>query len=309
MHSKSSFTLIELLVVIAIVGILAGIIIVSMSGATDQATLAKAKVFANSMRDSMAQSIVSEWKFDGSGVADDDTATTDYTKDTWGVNSSSIIYGNPLVESGNKCIYGSCLNFDGVDDYISYGSNVTMDLTQGYTASAWAKYDTITGSRGVMRRYASSDAGWFILGYRNTATAANIIYCFIVYTDTSNTTKTMTAPVTLKENNWYYLVLTVGSNGVSKFYVNGVVVSTLTPPNFSKLGGVSATNTTQLTISDSFWLMDGLIDEARVYNTPMPSSQIRQQYYAGLQKLLANGGIDKQEYQKRISSLNPYCVE
>ena len=69
-NSKKGFTLIELLVVIAIVGILAGIIIVSMTSATDSAIMAKAKVFSNSMRDSMSSSIVSEWKFDGTGVAD-----------------------------------------------------------------------------------------------------------------------------------------------------------------------------------------------------------------------------------------------
>ena len=47
---KQAFTLIELLVVIAIIGILSGLIVVSMSGVTQKATIAKAQVFSNSLR-------------------------------------------------------------------------------------------------------------------------------------------------------------------------------------------------------------------------------------------------------------------
>ena len=42
-----AFTLIELLVVIAVIGILSGLIVVSMSGVTNKATIAKAQVFSN----------------------------------------------------------------------------------------------------------------------------------------------------------------------------------------------------------------------------------------------------------------------
>ncbi|MDD5569203.1 MAG: prepilin-type N-terminal cleavage/methylation domain-containing protein [Candidatus Pacebacteria bacterium] len=45
MHKIKAFTLIELLVVIAIIGILSGLIIVGMSGATQKATIAKRRLF------------------------------------------------------------------------------------------------------------------------------------------------------------------------------------------------------------------------------------------------------------------------
>ena len=47
MNNRKSFTLIELLVVIAIIGILAGILIVSMSNATNSANDAKRKADLN----------------------------------------------------------------------------------------------------------------------------------------------------------------------------------------------------------------------------------------------------------------------
>jgi hypothetical protein len=47
----------------------------------------------------------------------------------------------------------------------------------------------------------------------------------------------------------------------------------------------------------------GLMDEIRIFNAAMPTSQIKEQYYVGLNKLLANGGITQEEYQNRIGEL------
>lgn len=76
MLKRKAFTLIELLVVIAIIGILSGLIIVSLGGATSKANLAKAEVFYNSMRNAMLGDLISEWKFEeGSGSTAYDTWT------------------------------------------------------------------------------------------------------------------------------------------------------------------------------------------------------------------------------------------
>ena len=44
----------------------------------------------------------------------------------------------------------------------------------------------------------------------------------------------------------------------------------------------------------------GLIDDVRIYNAAISTSQIKEQYYSGLNSLLAKGGITDKEYQERM---------
>lgn len=55
--------------------------------------------------------------------------------------------------------------------------------------------------------------------------------------------------------------------------------------------------------SNGYYPLNGSIDDVRVFNATIPTSQIRKQYYAGLNKLLASGGITKKEYQNKIKEL------
>ena len=147
------FTLIELLVVIAIIGILSGLIITTMSGATESARIAKLKVYSNSVRDTLGANLVSEWKFDGSGKLDGETASAVYVKDTWG-NNTGTISGTPKVYSGSSCVSGSCLNFNGSTDFIDYGDPTDNSLDFGvgvsFTISAWMKRNDLSTHHGIV---------------------------------------------------------------------------------------------------------------------------------------------------------------
>jgi hypothetical protein len=50
-------------------------------------------------------------------------------------------------------------------------------------------------------------------------------------------------------------------------------------------------------------LFNGSIDDVRIFNASMPTSQIQQNYFAGLSKLLVKNQITKSEYNQRISEL------
>jgi prepilin-type N-terminal cleavage/methylation domain-containing protein len=72
-----AFTLIELLVVIAIIGILSGLIVVTMSGVTAKATIAKGQVFSNSLRNALMLNLAAEYRLDGNA------------NDSWGSNNGT----------------------------------------------------------------------------------------------------------------------------------------------------------------------------------------------------------------------------
>jgi len=61
---KKSFTLIEILVVIVIIGILSAFIIVSMSGVSQKATIAKGQAFANSLKNAL----MITWSLNGNSM-------------------------------------------------------------------------------------------------------------------------------------------------------------------------------------------------------------------------------------------------
>jgi formylglycine-generating enzyme required for sulfatase activity len=77
--------------------------------------------------------LVSHWKFD------EGTGTTAY--DSIGTNHGTLTNG-PTWKTSADCISGGCLQFDGVDDYVSLGSlgsATTVNKRTDWTLSIWMK--------------------------------------------------------------------------------------------------------------------------------------------------------------------------
>jgi prepilin-type N-terminal cleavage/methylation domain-containing protein len=290
---KQAFTLIELLVVIAIIGILSGLIVVSMGGVTEKANIAKAQVFSNSLRNSLMLDLISEWKFDGSGVTNGSTATTAYTQDSWGTNPGTTISGTPLVQSGSSCIYDSCLSFNGAE-YITIGDKENLSFANNiFTFSFWVNPTTptnlgIIGKRGGPWEYAiySRSADLQFYAWNTTGAAVYSNSCAVDI------------------NKWNYFVWT--ANGSSSYlYKNG-----------AKCGGASGKTGNTLSDTTSPFeigrsgdgsgdrFMNGLTDEIRIFNATVPISQIKEQYYVGLNKLLSSNQITEKEYIEKINSIS-----
>ncbi|MDD3170506.1 MAG: LamG domain-containing protein [Candidatus Paceibacterota bacterium] len=289
---NKSFTLIEILVVIVIIGILSAFIIVSMAGVSDKATIAKGQAFSNSLKNALMLNLVSEWKFDGSGVADGQNATSSYTQDSWGVNNGTIVVGHePLVKSGSDCLSNSCLDFDGSVDYVLVNGNQNIPLgSSNFTISAWVNPDAV-GSRAIIcwGVFSQSNANCFRL-------SASGVRHYFYSNDFDVTTGSML-------NKWSFLALTHIGNGDRKFYLNGTEISG------TYIGTKEAPNVQPSSVyigsrQGSLEFFDGRIDEVRVYNEAVPASQIQQNYYAGLNQLLARQGFDVAEYKQRLVELN-----
>jgi prepilin-type N-terminal cleavage/methylation domain-containing protein len=290
LKTEKAFTLIELLVVIAIVGILAGLAVVNMSGATEAARIAKLKVYSNSIRNSLMGNRVSEWKFDeGAGTSTADTVGTNNG------NFSSV----PAWKPSADCVSGSCLSFDGVDDYVNAGNLASLNITDAVTLEAWVKW-TYSGSINADYFPVRKDGNyWFWDGWGSPHVA------FEVWV---NGARRNPGAYIISPNIWYHLSGVYDSTSRKvQLYINGVQEKSVTLSGLPQY--TMDTSTNSLLIGSSSLSKSSLIDEVRIYNSASTASAIRGRYIIGLDKLLHNGQITQQEYQQRISKLNsPYAV-
>ena len=285
-NKRIAFTLIELLVVIAIIGILSGLIVVTINGVTQKANIAKAQVFSNSLRNALMLNLVSEWKFDGSGVADGGNATTSYTQDSWGTNNGTI-GGTPLVYSGSSCVYSSCLSFGGSSDYLNCGNSTSFNITDNITVEMWIK--------------PAIDNKYLI-----DKTSA---YSFILETNYYPTASLMASKiesnVAVPQNQWSQIAFSRDAVNGILVYINGVKVATTVVYGSQNPSGSITVNANNFYVGEyggGTYRFSGLIDNVRLYSAAIPVSQIKEQYYAGLNSLLINGGITKEEYLSRLNN-------
>ena len=281
---EKAFTLIELLVVIAIVGILAGLAVVSMSGATEAARIAKLKVYSNSIRSSLMGNRVSEWKFD------ETSGTT--TVDTVGNNAGTS--NGPVRKSGADCVSGGCLLFNGTSDYVDCGNNNSLNIgTNDFTYEVWFKTNVGQASNDstIMERLGSNSRAVIAMN------ASGNVRFYIRDSGARGLDKYTTGAY--YDNQWHNAVL-VRTASRLKGYVDSVLVVDF-----------DATTILDIDVSNplyfgrwSTYYFKGMIDEARVYSAAMTASAIREDYLAGLDRILADGQITQQDYQKRLADLN-----
>ncbi|MDD2628070.1 MAG: prepilin-type N-terminal cleavage/methylation domain-containing protein [Clostridia bacterium] len=282
-----SFTLIELLVVIVIIGILAGVIIVSTSSSIGKANFAKAQAFSNTVQQELLLNLVSEWTFDEGNA-----------EDTWGNNDGTLYGANglPQLQTKENCVYGTCYLFDGVDDYI-VANNMLNGKTQA-TFSVWMKKSAIDKQISIgenINTYTNSriELIWFTNGY-------------IYYEIGPNDGTWVRSLASNNDTNWHHLVGVYNGNGGStnydkiKIYFDGVLLP---------LQSQSGTTSPSISTTGNFYIgfrgaySSGSIDDVRIYDAVLSSSQIKQNYIAGLNSLLANNNISKEEYNQRLNNL------
>lgn len=297
-----AFTLIELLVVIAIIGILSGLIIVTMSGVTDKANIAKSQIFSNSLRNALMLNLVSEWKFDELASASNGTIITD----SWSGKTGTLVTNNGTTEKiSSDCVYGKCISLDGSGDYVNAGTNLDIGLNS-FTWAFWAKTAS-TSPQIAIHRQASSLTGWNGYFYLPQASNANGLFWITASTYSGGSIYRYINPQVnnsnIVDNRWHYFVGVCdrSQHKPPDVYLDGNLAN-------SGSGGFCDSITDNIP-SGNLYIgssvggvnFNGLIDEVRFYNSAIPTSQIKEQYYAGLNNLLINGNISKEEYLDRIN--------
>ena len=287
---QKSFTLIELLVVIVIIGILAGVIIVSVSSSINKANFAKAQSFSNTVQNELLGDLVSEWTFDSPAVSN-------ITEDSWGNNDGTLYGANglPQLQTKENCVYGTCYLFDGVDDYVNYGNKEDYNLANtSHTISFWinANGKTATdqhvlnrftgGTPGAGYTFYINSSGYIVFAERATINSIGISYNF------SNSF-----------SSWHLISASVDNVlKTGKLYMDGNLVG---QGNYS---GVLINYNSNLYLGGkNTYFFKGSIDDVRIYDSALSSSQIKQQYIAGLDSLLSKKIISKEDYNEKINQL------
>ena len=290
-NKQKSFTLIELLVVIVIIGILVGVIMISTSSSIDKANFAKAQAFSSTVQNELLSNLVSEWTFDNS---------SNIGEDTWG-NNNGTLYGAagsqnlPQLQSASKCVFGTCLKFDGVDDYIDLGSGLKEFGSNGnFALMAWVKTKSANGGI-FMRTYNGHWRGRISFCSDSMSIYDRSISNYIV----PNSNEAL-------NDDWHFLTAVFDrTNGKMSFFIDGALKDSKDWDGCMESSVDNGAFIGLLVKTSGVFecIYKGLIDDVRIYNAALSSSQIKQNYVAGLNSMLANGNISKEEYNERINNL------
>jgi hypothetical protein len=240
--------------------------------------------------------IVAEYKFDdGSGTIIYDTWKGN--NGTWYGSTSGITI--PSWKNNSDCVLGGCLYFDGIDDYIFIANNTEFYPSPNMTISFWAKPVTSATSGSMFGKYNGAGGGTQLWTYGFWNYSSGNLGFGIGNGTSSNFTSNI---YTMSMDNWYHIVVNyIGSSNVVKYYINGQYISakdltlTMTP--------VVSTNGYYIGSSGGN-LFKGTIDDLRIFNSAMPTSWIKNEYFLGVNSLLNNKAISFEEYFLRIKELS-----
>lgn len=204
---------------------------------------------------------VAAWRFDeGQGL----TAFDDSTNNNDGTLSGTT---KPSWQTGDMCVSGKCLKFDGSTSYIDAGSPTSLQLTDNFTYELWYKPNsTATGVVAISN-------GWLPVMWSNYDGKP-----FWDIDKGGGTTASVHALSALQVGTWYHLVgvySTADGSSASRFYINGVLqgsaasVGTLSPPGNVNIGRLAYQAATY---------SNGFIDSVKIYPYARTVAQIKADY-------------------------------
>lgn len=174
--------------------------------------------------------------------------------------------------------------FDGLDDYISIAGGGGLDNLQTFTISMWVRWDGAPQDQG--NGTYSSNFGAILARQKNGYWSNDLIFLngsdpatakieFRPYVLSSSAVTSASAP---GNGVWRYLAITL-TNGSQKLYLDGVLSAT-----GSATGTIMSDLNVPLTIGgwigDGASYLKGAIDDVRIYNTVLSSSEIAALYAA-----------------------------
>ena len=257
------FTLVELLVVISIIGLLAGIVLVNLGGATDSAKIAKTLSWSSGINHQLGAYAVGIWDFN------EQSGNTVY--DSSGYGNNGTIYGSAsrTDETPNN-VLGRALSFDGNNDYVDCGNDPSLNITGDITISAWVKAESKGSWERVLAKRDTIIS--YMLGFNDDSNQK-----WNAYLDGPSGGTSLDSINAAETDTWVYLVMTL--NGTDfRLYINGNFDN-----NITHSGGIYPSNNhVQIGRQLTGYNFHGTIDEVRIYNRALSAQTVREHYLAGL---------------------------
>ena len=193
--------------------------------------------------------------------------------------SPGILVNGPTWDTG---YLGSCLNFDGTDDYVHVEDYQGIGYSNARSVTAWIKTD---------EDLANADTNVMTIASWGKP-AINSMWAVIIDGSTGQLSLSIYGPQImggpdLEDGQWHHVAVVLSSDGNNinqvKLYVDGVEVAT----NAASLDAVINTVLTEDVLiggvdldpaeglqSQPLFMFDGLIDDFRIYNTDLSANTI-----------------------------------
>ncbi|MDD5360639.1 MAG: T9SS type A sorting domain-containing protein [Ignavibacteria bacterium] len=189
-------------------------------------------------------------------------------------NGYSGIFSSSPVWTASGCFTGpkNCLDFDGVNDYVDFGSPAATRITNNMTISAWVK-TSATGSSGykdiITNQWLINQSG-FLLGM--ALATGKIHYSFSAPSSTSDNHD---VDFIINDNVWHFIAVTF-SSGTIKTYVDGRLIDTYVSTCTSIVynGGICLDIGRDSGTSLEYWMGD--IDDVSIWNVVLSDSLIKE---------------------------------
>ena len=289
---NKSFTLIEILVVIVVIGVLSAFILVGMSSISSKANIAKGQAFINSMNNSLLISRVSQWKLDGN------------YNDSWSGKTATPV-NSPTATS--SCAQDSCYTFNGSSSQYAWiaDDNTVFNFGSYMSAFVWVKGAAQADKYVFAQLDANTNWVWGI-----AVDSLGRLRALVASTGAVTPRRDYTATSGIPFDNTWHLVGFTFNNGVFKLYIDGLEAS-VSKAQDDAVTTIYNNSTINLTIGSYLGAgyFTGSIDDARLYNQPIPTSEIQENYYIGINKLYKNNGITLNEFNERIVELKSNISE
>jgi hypothetical protein len=186
------------------------------------------------------------------------------------------------------------LSFNGSNYYVNVTNNLAPYINNEITIATW-----------IYPRLIPTSGHDYILDWYHTVSLTTsyqvCIGCGYLSCKINGTTYFVYGKDVIPENQWIYIVGTRKEN-IMKLYKNGILENEKTDVAIGEIEDGSTLYIAQY--PSSGYQFNGFIDDVRIYAEALPSTEIQKHYVQGLERLLVDQAITKEEYIQRMIKLD-----